>query len=185
MMNAYEEVVKNMNSVAPEKVREFAKRLAGVLATGRRVYVAGNGGSSLTCQHFASDLLHLGFDVVCMVDNIARITAIINDLGWNNLFTKQMARFGAGDALVIFTVHGCVPTDTTGGRANIYATARLCRDRNGELFVFSGNGGGHLTKFFKHNGNFLTIPSGDCDVVEGVHSVLAHMVCAEIKEMIK
>lgn len=182
MMNKYEETISNMNSVSPEKVREFAKRLAGALVS-RRVYVCGNGGSAAMAGHFTADLQKLGFDALCLVDNAARVTAMVNDEGWDKLFTAQMGRFHKGDALVVFTVHGCEATQTTGGSANIYEAVKLCRERMGDLYVFSGNDGGHLAKCFK--GQFLSVRSSDCAVVEGIHAVLAHMVCAEIKEMMK
>ena len=182
-MTKYEEVTENLNGISPACVGVFSRRLAGLLATGRRVYVVGNGGSASSASHFTADLCKLGFDAVCLSDNAARVTAIVNDSGWDKLFTEQMGRFHKGDALVVFTVHGCEATKATGGSANIYEAARLCRDRLGDLYVFSGNDGGHLAKMFK--GQYLTVKSGDCDVVEGIHSTLAHMVLAEIKDVLK
>ena len=168
-----------------ENVKVFARELFGVGVTEHRIYVAGNGGSASTAQHFASDLMKLGFDVLCLCDNVARITAIVNDDGWDKLYTEQMRHFHAGDALVLFSVHGCEATKTTGGSTNLYEAAKLCRERKGELFVFSGNNGGHLAAFFKKNGCFLTLGSSDCDVVEGVHVVQSHAVCAALKEMLR
>lgn len=180
-MNKYDVVMAEENGVSVSVVREFARRLAGLLATGRRVYICGNGGSAANGSHFSADLEKLGFDAKCLTDNVARVTAIVNDCGWDRLFTEQMGRFHKGDALVVFTVHGCEATKTTGGSANLYEAAKLCRGRGGDLYVFSGNDGGRLAKAFR--GQFLTVKSGDCDVVEGIHVVLSHMVLAEIREM--
>jgi D-sedoheptulose 7-phosphate isomerase len=167
------------------RIKVFAKELLGVLATDHRVYVAGNGGSASTASHFAEDLAKMGFDVTCLCDSVSRLTAIVNDSGWGATYTEQMRHFHKGDALVLFTVHGCEATSTTGGSQNVYEAAKLCKDRGGELFVFSGNDGGHLAKFFVRNGNFLTIRSGDCNVVEPAHVRQAHEVFAALKEMMK
>ena len=180
-MSKMDLVLAEENGVGRDTIREFARRLAGLLATNRRIYICGNGGSASAASHFASDLNKLGFDAVSFTDNFSRASAIINDEGWDYLYTSQMGHFGKGDALILFTVHGCEATKTTGGSANLYEAAKLCRERMGDLYVFSGNDGGHLARNFK--GQFLTVKSGDCDVVEGIHVVLAHLVLAEIKEM--
>ena len=76
------------------------------------IFVAGNGGSSSTASTFVNDV---GFDVfkrsskkdkikiVSLNDNIPSLTAISNDLSFNEIFKSQIEiNFQKGDILIVF-----------------------------------------------------------------------------------
>ena len=141
------------------------------------VYIAGNGGSASTAQHFASDLENAGIYTKCLVDNMARVTALINDRGWGKLFTEQMKQFN-GDILVLFTVHGSTGEDSAGAWSqNLVHAAKMAKERNGLVIVISGCNGGELVKYANAK---VVIPSGDVLIVEGVHVVITHLIIAAL-----
>jgi D-sedoheptulose 7-phosphate isomerase len=184
MIEAKTEVIDALKSISISEVKEFANKIYSVRRLGKRVFIAGNGGSLATASHFASDLMHLGFDVISMVDNASRLSALTNDKGWSKIYVEQMKYFSGGDGLVLFTVHGASGEQEAGlWSQNLVGAATLAKEKRGEIFVFSGNSGGELVKLFP-KAHFLTIKSGDVYVVEGVHSVLAHLVCHEIKRWV-
>ena len=73
------------------------------------VYTIGCGGSSSTASHFTADLSKTvgGFKSICLSDNTPLVSAITNDLGWENVFEYQLKNWmGGNDVLVVFSVHG-------------------------------------------------------------------------------
>lgn len=184
-MREYESVLVALrDEITVDRIVGFSDKLYEIWEKGGRVYIAGNGGSASTASHFASDLTNLGFDVVCMTDNISRITALTNDKGWGKIYTEQMTHFNEKDALVLITVHGCEGAQDAGPWSkNLLEAAYLALDRDGEVLVLSGNNGGFLAG--EICARFLTISSQDVNVVEGIHLVLTHLICADLKRRLK
>src|SRR5215470_18548318 len=89
------------------------ERLAGELAAlrerGGRLFLLGVGGSAGNCSHAVNDFRKLcNIEAYSPVDNVSELTARTNDEGWDTVFTGwlEVSRFGAGDALMIFSVGG-------------------------------------------------------------------------------
>ncbi len=64
---------------------------------GNQVFICGNGGSASTATHFACDLSKTTiipgkkrFKVNCLNDNPPHMSALINDEGFDNLFSEQL-----------------------------------------------------------------------------------------------
>jgi D-sedoheptulose 7-phosphate isomerase len=84
---------------------------------GRRIFVAGNGGSAANASHFTTDLgknsseaMPTPFRVLSLTDNAAWITAIGNDYSYDDVFLRQLKNHGeAGDVLLVITVSGNSP----------------------------------------------------------------------------
>ncbi|MDA0563793.1 SIS domain-containing protein [Streptomonospora sp. S1-112] len=96
-------------------VAEFIAELTDPLLEGRRVFVAGNGGSATTASHMAADLSaavdrHRGIGaghIHCLSDSVARITAIANDFSYDDVFSLQLRSLAAeGDVLVLISISG-------------------------------------------------------------------------------
>ena len=176
------QVMNNLLEISSNDLKDVADLLVRTRDQGRRVYLAGNGGSASTVSHFAADLENLGFDTKCLVDNPARITALINDVGWGDIYTEQMNHFKKGDVLILASVHGAVGADRAGPWSrNLYAAAMLAIDKGGVVLSFVGNDGGALKEISLF---CLSISSADPYIVEGIHSVLTHLICAKIEELI-
>ena len=84
---------------------------------GRRIYVAGNGGSAANASHFVTDLgknsseaMGTPFRVMSLTDNLPWITAIGNDYSFDDCFMRQLHNYGeAGDVLLVISVSGNSP----------------------------------------------------------------------------
>lgn len=160
------------------------EELLKVLRGGFRVYVSGNGGSASTASHFSADLSALGFNSICLNDSIPRVTAITNDYGWSRVYVDQLKFISQGDILVLFTVHGgegCAEGEDWS--INLVEAYKMCSGLGVKTIVFSGCLGGYFRG--KENVLLLPVDSGNPYVVEGVQSVIAHMICVNLKEKLK
>lgn len=67
----------------------------------RFIWICGNGGSSSTAEHFATDLVKKGYRAIALSSNTSIITMIANDYGYKHIFKFQLERFATKDDLLI------------------------------------------------------------------------------------
>ena len=73
----------------------------------KRVYICGNGGSAANALHMANDLVSVGIRAHALTGDIATLTAIANDFGYEFVFSKQILLFGdPGDLLIAMSGSG-------------------------------------------------------------------------------
>jgi len=160
-------------------IGEFVRELESVKKSGSRVWLAGNGGSASTASHFASDLMNLGFDVVCLTDNISRLTSLTNDVCWEAVYAKQLEHFMEGDVLILLSVHGGGKEGETWS-GNLLLAAVEAKKQGGKVMSLIGGNGGRLKGL---SDTYITVPSESACYVEGLHSVLTHLICERLKEI--
>ena len=92
-------------SIDPAQIERMAKALSEVKG---RVYMVGLGGSLANCIHMAADLRKLCDIDAVAPDNIAELTAWVNDTDWIHLFAGYMPqhRLTSNDALFVLSVGG-------------------------------------------------------------------------------
>ncbi len=113
-------------------------RLETALRAGRGVYICGNGGSAATAAHLAHDLTSAMLDmghrpcrVVAMSDSPVQLTAVANDLAFEEVFARHLAASaGPGDVLLVLSVSGESP--------NLLAAARYARAHGLEVLALVG-----------------------------------------------
>jgi len=153
----------------------FVRVLQQAKEHGNRIHIAGNGGSASIASHFTSDLKNLGFDVVCLNDNISRLTALANDYCWEVVYEKQLLHLRPYDILILISVHG----GSEKSSQNLVLAAIEARKRAGKILSLLGDVGGELKKFSDY---YIIVPSNSCCYVEGLYSVLTHIICERLRE---
>ena len=106
-------VFKKIDDKSFEKLEE---ELINIRKKGKTLFVIGNGGSAATSTTMANDL---GFDILkkastkktfkihSLTDNTSVITAISNDVGYENIFINQLKiHYEKGDSLLILSASG-------------------------------------------------------------------------------
>jgi D-sedoheptulose 7-phosphate isomerase len=157
---------------------------------GKQVFIAGNGGSASSATHFTCDLAKYTavegkprFKPICLNDNIPLVSALTNDLGWDNVYLEQLKNFmNKGDILVVLSVHGGSGTDKAGlWSQNLLKAAKYVQENGGKVLGFSGFDGGALKQVADV---CIVAPVNSTPQVEGFHVVLTHMLCAGLREAI-
>ena len=111
-----------VRTISREAIDQAIDALYQAWEARRMVFVAGNGGSSGTATHLAADLNKMTafpgrprLRAMSLSDNIPLVSAIINDDGWENLYTEQLETFySPGDMLITISVHGGTGRDKAG-----------------------------------------------------------------------
>jgi D-sedoheptulose 7-phosphate isomerase len=159
-------------------------------ANGSKVFLAGNGGSASTATHFACDLAKFTsvegrkrFRALALTDNGPLISALTNDLGWQNVYLEQLKNLMSdGDVFVVISVHGGSGADKAGPWSqNLLKAAKFVKDNHGKVVGLAGFDGGMLKKMADA---CVVVPANSTPQVEGLHLVLTHLICDRLREMI-
>jgi D-sedoheptulose 7-phosphate isomerase len=156
-------------------LERFVEILEQARLDGRTIFFAGNGGSAATASHFATDLA-LGvyvpgerpFRAVSLADNVAYLSALGNDQGYEHVFVGQLqSLFRPGDVLVLISASGASP--------NVVRAAEYVNARGGMTVGLVGFGGGELRRLCQHCVHVET-PAGEYGPVEDLHLIVDHLV---------
>jgi D-sedoheptulose 7-phosphate isomerase len=158
-------------------VGAFIEEVEAARTGGHTVFIAGNGGSAATASHMATDF---GFGTRCgagspfrahaLTDNVALLTAIGNDEGYEHVFVHQLRiHYRSGDSLVCISASGSSP--------NVLAAAAWVRARGGRVISLVGFDGGAL-KGMSDVVVHVATARGEYGPVEDAHLVVNHLVTA-------
>ena len=97
-----------LQQVPFDVVDKVVETLANANQTGQTVYICGNGGSAATATHFGCDLAKRPivagqprYRVISLTDNTALMTALSNDIGYDDVFAEQLLPLvRKGDVLI-------------------------------------------------------------------------------------
>jgi len=169
-----ERVIGALQSIQFEQVSAFVEALVDARLHHRSVYFIGNGGSSSTASHMATDLgvgsqrVGAGVRAISLVDNVAVVTATGNDEDFTEIFSRQISLLARpGDILVAISASGNSP--------NVVAAVRAARDVPMTVVALTGFTGGTLrglADIVVH----VDTEVGDYGPAEDAHLVVNHMV---------
>ena len=155
-----------------------------------QIFAIGNGGSASTATHFACDLnkwvsdkAERKFRAFSLVDNIPLVSALTNDNGWNDIYYEQLRNFfRRGDVLVAISVHGGSGSDKAGPWSqNLLKAVKYAKDNGGKVIGLAGFDGGVLRTAAD---SCIVVPANSTPHVEGMHLVLTHLICEQLREKI-
>jgi D-sedoheptulose 7-phosphate isomerase len=170
-----EEVLRQLDVAA---IAKFIDILLAARERDARIFFLGNGGSAATASHFANDLA-IGcckgvkpFRAFSLTDNLAIVTAIGNDYGYEEIFCQQLhAHLVPGDVVVAISASGNSP--------NVIKAVEYANTVHAETVALTGFDGGRL----KQLANLVIhVPTakGEYGPVEDVHLILDHLVSSFI-----
>lgn len=90
-------------------IENIVTLLRQIKARAGRIFFLGVGGSAANCSHAVNDFRKLaGIECYSPTDNVAELTARINDQGWESTFAEwlKVSRLNERDAIFIFSVGG-------------------------------------------------------------------------------
>jgi D-sedoheptulose 7-phosphate isomerase len=159
---------------------EFAKLVdvcVEALSSGGKLLFFGNGGSASDAQHLATELTvryknnRRALAAIALTTDTSALTAIVNDLGAERMFSRQIEALGKpGDVAIGITTSGKSP--------NILEGLRVARDMGLVAAAFGGKGGGELVGLADP---VLVIPSDTTARIQEMHIMLGQMLCNAIE----
>jgi len=181
-----EEYLDGLQQVLRQVDRDAVDRVIDLLYDayhrGRRIFIIGNGGSAATASHMMCDLAK-GCAVegkplvkaMSLTDNVPVMTAISNDIAYENVFTEQLKVFlEAGDVVIGITASGNSP--------NILHAIQYANEQGATTVGFIGFGGGKLKAMVNVD---VTVESRNYGHVEDLHCILEHLISQAVRGRIR
>ena len=144
--NYFKRLGEIFNQININDLENFEKTINNARIKGNTIFVFGNGGSASTATTMANDL---GFDILkktstkktfkffCLNDNTSVLTAIGNDVGYENIFLNQLKiHFKKGDIALILSA--------SGNSKNLINAAKWIKNKRGKILSIVGFDGGKL-----------------------------------------
>jgi len=161
------------STINKAKLAEAATILMNVYKNSKTLYVCGNGGSAAISNHLACDhgkLLATDTDlrpkVQSLSTNIEVITAIANDISYDQVFVHQL-KLLANPGDVVMTV------SSSGDSENVVQAAAWAQDFGLDVISMTGFSGGRTGKIANVN---LHVDSDNYGIIEDVHQSLMHLL---------
>lgn len=155
----------------------MSETIVTALRAGKKLLIAGNGGSAGDAQHIAGEFIsRLMYDraplaAIALTVDTSVITATGNDYGYEYIFERQVLGLGQeGDVFLGISTSGKSP--------NVLRAFDAARDRGLVSIGFSGADGGPMRE---RCSQLLQAPSGKTAIIQQIHIVAAHIVCALVE----
>ncbi|MDA0373661.1 MAG: SIS domain-containing protein [Planctomycetota bacterium] len=156
-----------------EAVLGAARALADVYRRHGRLLCMGNGGSSCDAGHIAVEFLHpvtAGRPALPAIDlsaDRAMLTAVGNDVGFANIFVRQVIAHGRpGD--------GLIGISTSGNSANLVKAFAKAREMGLTTIGLTGIGGGEMSKMGLDH--CLVVEADSIHRIQECHLVIYHVL---------
>jgi D-sedoheptulose 7-phosphate isomerase len=120
-------------------VRLCGRAIRERLERGGRLIAFGNGGSSTDAQDVVRDCLALGWPAVALTNDAATITAVGNDVGYENVFARQLIPLARRDDVAL-------AISTSGSSPNVVAGLEEAHRRGLLTCAITGYDGGRLAE---------------------------------------
>ena len=157
-------------------IKKFEDEFLKLKKTNSTLYVFGNGGAAATAMTMSNDL---GFDIkkktnisntfkiVSLNDNSSVMTAIANDVGYENIFLNQIKiHFKKNDKILILSA--------SGNSENLIKAAKWVKSKKGKVLSIVGFDGGKIKKLSSSCIHIKT-EKGEYGPVEDMQLIINHI----------
>jgi D-sedoheptulose 7-phosphate isomerase len=156
-----------------DRLERWGGALRARLERGGRVLVAGNGGSAALAHHLSGELVgrydreREPFSALALSGDLAAVTAIGNDYGYDEVFARQVLAHGRqGDVLVALSTSGRSP--------NLLRAVDAARRLGLTAWAMTGPRPNPLAEAAD---DAMAVPCPDTPSVQDVHQVAVHLLC--------
>jgi D-sedoheptulose 7-phosphate isomerase len=136
-----------LKALDAEAIEAVASGLRTVRDRGGRLFILGVGGSAGHASHAVNDFRKIcGFEAYTPTDNVAELTARINDDGWDTSFTEWLkgSRLDGRDGVLVFSVGGGDRDRNVS--VNLVLALELARECRASIFGIVGREGGFTSQ---------------------------------------
>jgi len=170
---AVKERLKNQVDV----IEEISKEAVEAIKKGGKIVLFGNGGSAADAQHIACELVgkfrlnRKPFPAIALTTNTSILTAVANDIGFEEAFSRQVQGLVTRKDLVI-------GISTSGESANVIRGILTAKEKGARTAALIGGDGGRLARVTDIS---LIVPSRDTPRIQEAHITVGHII-SEIVE---
>ncbi len=167
------ETIRSLLDSQLEQIEESGRLICETLAAGRKILLCGNGGSAADAQHIAAELVgryerhRKSFPAISLTTDTSALTALSNDYGYDEVFSRQIQGLAAeGDLLIAISTSGKSP--------NIVKAVQQAKVQGCRTLALAGCSGEPLAS----QCDFALIVASDRTArVQEAHITIGHLWC--------
>ena len=170
-----EAFAKNASLIA--QIDQVIEKIVSTYKEDGKVLIFGNGGSAADAQHFAGELVsRFYFDrpalsAFALTTDTSVITAIGNDYGYEQVFSRQVSASAKAQDVVI-------AISTSGNSKNVLAALAVAKEKGSFTVGLTGNTGGAMKGVCD---TCICVPSESTPRIQECHLIIEHAICAGVE----
>lgn len=175
-----DEHIKAVEAFRPqvESVEQIALDIISAFTAGKKLMIAGNGGSAADAQHMAAEFVvrfkinRKAMPALALTTDTSNLTATGNDFDFNSIFSRQVEALGsAGDILLLFS--------TSGNSQNLVEACEAAKKLGVKTIALLGKDGGKLKPLVD---KALVVNAFDTARIQEIHAIVMHSLCEIVEE---
>lgn len=172
-------IEQGFDSINMFDLMNAAKCILAAVKQGKTIYTAGNGASAAIAQHWACDYtkgcsdLASGFKpkVISLSANIPLMTAISNDISYDEVYSYQLERLAnRGDVFISISSSGNSPS--------VVRACEVADAKGMDIVALTGFNGGK-TRELAHYPIHVNVQ--EYEAVEDIHQAIMHMIAKYLR----
>jgi len=176
---AHQEIIKKVIDQLVPDIDQACEMITSTLKGGKKVLLAGNGGSAADAQHIAAELSgryvkeRKALPGIALTTDTSALTAIANDYGYDHVFSRQLEALGnEGDLFIGISTSG-----NSKGILKAFESAKKIKCRTLGL---SGRDGGKMNDLCELN---IVVPSDVTARIQEMHILIGHIFCKAVDDL--
>lgn len=161
-------------------INSAANKLVEATLRGNKILLCGNGGSAADAQHLAAELVaklkyrRKAIPAIALTTDTSVVTALANDDGFDEVFTRQVEAFGRENDILI-------GISTSGNSSNVLKAVEQAKTQGLFTIILSGKSGGKL----KEIGDIsIIVPSDNTQRIQECHITVGHILCDIVEQAV-
>lgn len=160
-----------------DTLEKAARKTSDAMKSGRKLMVAGNGGSAADAQHLVAEFVgrlcadRPAMRAVALTTDSSILTAVSNDYGYELVFQRQIEALGQADDVFM-------AISTSGNSPNVLCALELARKMGIATIGLTGRSGGRMAPLCDW---CIQIPSDVTMYIQQAHLALEHIFCALVE----
>ena len=179
LIETHQQVVENIKTTLIDDIVKASQACEKAIKAGNKLLFCGNGGSAADCQHIAAEfvgrfqLTRKGLPAIALTTDTSALTAIANDFGYENVFSRQVEALGKkGD--VIFCL------STSGNSKNVLIALRKAKELGILTIGITGRTGGDI---MKETDVCINVSHDNTARIQEGHILIGHIICELLDDM--
>lgn len=177
-LKEHQEVIDDIIKDSTSVILDTANIVITSFKSGGKIILIGNGGSAADAQHIAAELMgrfkleRNSLPAIALTTNTSIITALANDYGYENIFSRQLESLADDkDVLIVIT--------TSGNSLNILKAVECARLKNIKVIGMTGKTGGKLKDVVDI---LINVPSDNIPRIQEMHITIGHIICGIVEK---
>ncbi len=161
-------------------IGDIAEEVASAICKDKKIVICGNGGSASDALHFAGEIVgrfqreREAWPAVVLNSDVATITAIANDYGYDEVFARQVqGHCKKGD--VFFGI------STSGNSENVYRAVIKAKEKGCKTVALLGKDGGKILNLADYS---VVVPSMVTARIQECHILIIHIICELVENLL-